>query len=666
MFRKILLSYFPKIKNTDMSPIYFHLKLLSPKLFYWISTNYAFDNRRYLRLDLDFSYFQSMDSVPDNAQDDNFFYSYKIFSNLNGFNNYNFYVVIQTVIILVLKTYYEYFSNEDLKTYIKPLLYSFNYVLILFFSRFKQYEDFENDNENIKFMLILIEEIIVYLEYTKDDKKDIKHAKKIAWDIKNIVQKDPDILMFVYKITKKFSQINEEKPYTDILFYEYLISAMLDDLNFKPQVHNNFLRSYKTIFAKRYSNYISGEMIMHSNLIIWDKWYLSYLTNSDNFVFFPYFLKSLDYINNINLNQNIDKIVDQILDFNKWWTFFVNELKNFNANHIDMKIDPNIESDKIQDIMTKDMMKSVKKISNINEQFLDYYILLVSRKINKNWDNLQTDFLNPTWLKTLKKEIKTQDLVWEYPLIKENYINMDRSYFQESSSYKKKKERNWNWLIYNYVNRVISYEIQLKTLKNILMDFCRKSHKEYLNWEYLKLLKNNFQKEINYFINSNDLTQDYLKKYYFKCFDNYKLEQKEIKNFKENIYYPDFIVYYKFLKYLKKKFDYKELLIASRFKNSLLWYLIVRNNIWYDKNIEKLYLKWVNFYDLNLKINLENFFLKFKKEHQDFLDKFSNIKQNKKFIKIMINLLKKNKYKNFYLYDNLKDITYYNKRIFRF
>jgi len=59
-------------------------------------------------------------------------------------------------------------------------------------------------------------------------------------------------------------------------------------------------------------------------------------------------------------------------------------LKDFNADNIDVNIEPNIKPEQVQDLMSKETMDAVKKVSNINEQFLDYYILLVSRKINNN------------------------------------------------------------------------------------------------------------------------------------------------------------------------------------------------------------------------------------------------------------------------------------------
>jgi len=61
----------------------------------------------------------------------------------------------------------------------------------------------------------------------------------------------------------------------------------------------------------------------------------------------------------------------------------------------------------------------------------------------------------------------------------------------------------------------LDYKLNLASKKAILLDFSKKTHKEYVkNTRYVHILRKHFQKDISYFISSNDLKKDYLQKYY--------------------------------------------------------------------------------------------------------------------------------------------------------
>jgi len=61
----------------------------------------------------------------------------------------------------------------------------------------------------------------------------------------------------------------------------------------------------------------------------------------------------------------------------------------------------------------------------------------------------------------------------------------------------------------------LDYELNLASKKAILLDFSKKTHQEYVeNTKYVHILRKYFQKDISYFISSNDLKKDYLQKYY--------------------------------------------------------------------------------------------------------------------------------------------------------
>jgi len=659
MFRKILLSYFPEIKNTNISPIHFHLKLLSSKLFYGISAKYWVENRRIIGLDTNFSYFPTSKIKINSYKNENFLYSYKTFANLNWFDNYNIYVIINSLLILILKTYYKYFNFSNLFYYINPLLYSFNYLLIIFYARFKQYES-NNDSLNLEFMINLLEQIILNLE------KKNKNQEKLSLELMKIIKKEPELLMFICKTTQILSNIYFLNQDNDFILYEYLVLSNINDFSWNWELELKLSKNFKEIFLKRYTSYIFDDMIVLSNMILIDRWYISYFTNPKNIDFIPYFMDSLSFLNNINLKKPLIEVVDDILDFKLWGNQFINALKNFNADNIDINIQPNMRPEEVQELMSKETMDAVKKVSNINEQFLDYYILLVSRKINNNWDNLQADFLNPIWISYLKKSKFSWYNEKYYKKLKQKYIELDKNYFLQSFLYTTKKIPDVIWLYYNFVDKYLNYNLYVSSHKNILIDFSKKTHKEYVdNIYYVNILKKLFSKDISYFILSNDLEKDYLNKYYPWCFDNYKLVEKQIKNFKENVYYPDFIVYFKFLKFTKKKFNEQELILAWRFKETLFWYIILQYIIWYNENIENLYLSWLNFYNDDVNINIKNFYDYFVQRYSNFIEIFSNVTQNKKFVNISLEIINNINEKDMNVYDITKDITSYNKRIFK-
>ena len=121
MFRKILLSYFPdNDEYGELSPIRFHLKLLSAKLFYWINLKYWLENRRIVETDSRFSYFDMYNFAFDDINEENFYYSYKNFSLLNGFDNINIYCILPAISLLILVLYKD---EKNIQTNLKIVLY---------------------------------------------------------------------------------------------------------------------------------------------------------------------------------------------------------------------------------------------------------------------------------------------------------------------------------------------------------------------------------------------------------------------------------------------------------------------------------------------------------------------------------------------------------------
>jgi len=387
------------------------------------------------------------------------------------------------------------------------------------------------------------------------------------------------------------------------------------------------------------------------NMLRWDTSYVAYFSNPNNVDFLDYFIDSLDHISNISVDMSLKELIDKILDFENWSENYINALKDFNSDNIEIDVDPSLWLEKIQEMMSTEMMENVKKVSSINEQFLDYYFLLINRKLNRNGDNLQLEVIEN---KKLKKNTKL-----DYN--KKYYYKLDDLYFMENFYLKHKKTIKKLTRFVEYTEPVAYYNVALQAKKNILQDFNQKTNVEtILNPKYFELLKNNFQKEILELWKSN-LKKNYLTKYYSTTFSDYTPSEGEIKKFKKNIYYPDFIVYYKFLQYAWIKFKSKDILNLARLRESLFGYMIYQNINWYSQKIEEKYISYVD-------VDIRWFYDYFLQDYQEFIDFFSKIKQNNRFVDIVKHIdetIDNIFFLDFvFVYDNLVDITYYNKRMF--
>ena len=650
MFRKIILSYLPKDNNSQLSPINFHLKLLSPKLFYWINLKYWFENRRILWIDTRFSFFDNYNIAFDNMKDENFYYWYKNFSLLNGYDNYNIYTILPAISLIILNKYKdeEYFVEN-----MKPILYGMVYTIFMFFSRVKEYSA-DTDKENFKFFITLLEKVIFHIEYNHNPKQNIKELENRVKYMIDILEKDSDFLVFAYKLSKKLYNFYNDKSFSDIILYEYLASSSLLDFPNEQEIKLLLKQNAKKIYIKRNTYYLDADIISVLNLILQDVPFLSYLTKEDNIEYvMNYFVDSLSHIDNIDLNSDLESILDKIYDFSTWWENFINSLKDYNSENIDINIEPWVWLEQIQEMMSKEMMDSVKKISSINEQFLDLYIYFITRRLNNASDTYQFELL---YENTINKKLKLpSDMYFMYKAL-------DTNYFINSYFYKNRKNLVDTIHIYDYEKQVIPNFVYKSAFKILFSDFQRKTHKEFIpKKDYLDTIKSYFWKEISQLI-KQDINKVYIKKY-FKLW-RLSFTEEQIKNFRANVYYPDFLVFYEFLKASWVKIDEKIVLNVSRLKETLFAYLIFRNINWFSKKYEKLYLEWVWIYT-EIDFDVESFYNYFYKKYPKFIDTFAQVKQNKMFIDIVKYMTEKYWLKHLFFYDNLKSVSYYNKRLFK-
>jgi hypothetical protein len=665
MFRKIFLSYFPEEESKNkLSPIQFHLKLLSPKLLYAILSKYSLNNRRTLQIDSKIHYFHPNDFlVSQNLQEENLYYSYKIFASLNAYNNYSIQTILATVALINFYLYYDYVPDNKIWEYLNPLLYGVNYLLLMFFSHFKEFP-YESDKENLNFMIQLLEKIIFHLEYTKKPKQNIKNVEVFVKEIMDLIKTYPEFLMFLYNLSKKLYSYFSTKPYTDINLYEYLTSGNLLDFPSEWELRGILKESSKKIFLKRGTLFIDQDMITLLNVIWGDNMHISYFLNKNSVDFLPYFIDSLEHLENVSLDDDIEDIVEKTLDFKSWWEKFIQALKDFNSDNIDFDITPGQNFDKIQEMMTKEMMDKVKKVSLINEQFIDYFIFLIGLFYNWNSDNSQFEFLNN----------QSFDFLFNISIDKNTdimYVLADKNYFIQSYFYKNKKLIAKPLHYYSFSKKLISYNILVQATKTLFSDFNKKTHIENISSSsYKEVVKKYFYNDIKSILNKW-IEKAYLNRYFWTWYKNMSFTEKQISYFRWNIYYPDFLVWYQFLKFNKKKIKKDEILLYSRLKETLFGYLILRKLNLLHTELE---LEYINSLSLSLvgydieKVNfdLEWFYQYFNDKYSEFLYFFSSVRQNKEFINIFVgNFPNAIKLRSLYVWDNLRDISYYNKRLFK-
>ena len=661
MFKKLLLSFFPEEEvNNKLSPIKFHLKLIAPKLFYWLTLKHTFVNRRAVCTDTKLEYFVPA-SVKTNVKDENFFYSYKSFALLNWYDNYSLFTILPAVMLIAFVRYFSYLPTDKFSNYMKALLFSINYVQILFFAHFKEYDVDLTKIERIKFMLKIIENIIYELEIREGAKPgDGKVASHISKQVINILKKDYDFVLFLYNTTEHLANIFGNKWIVIIDLYDYFVSAELLDLPDIREIKETMDKTILWVHMMRYSSVISPDIISFSNIVSGEFIHINYLSPT-SIDFFPYLAENLDYIFDIDLkNENFSEIIDEIYNFDKLWKAIIKSLREFNSDYIDITVSQDMNFQEVKELLSKEAIESVKKVSLINEQFIDFFILFIVRKHLVDWDNYQWEIKG--FDKKLAKYSFSQIMeTKEQTRIKNEYFFLDRNYYQQAYLYRKKKRLENPRKIYDFYHNVAAKLIPDEQKKILLQDFTKKSLVHTIDTNnYNLIFRKSFEENIKELIKP-DGYKKYIRKFSF--LKNFLFNDKQIANFKRNIYFPDFMVFYEFLKNYKGTFAYKDIITVSFLKQSFLGYLIASKLVQDSWKLEKLWKSAIFVYDYNEKIDNIIDQLQF----DEFVNFFTQVKQNKEFVKIMEEIIDKlpEKHKKWFILDCMKDITLYNKRFIK-
>jgi hypothetical protein len=677
MFKKIILSYFPENEiDNNLSPIKFHLNEQFTKIIYENYVKHYFNNKKALQIDSKITYYHpdyflkypdNYLEYPDYIKKTDIYYSYKISASLNTYNNYSIHTILTVVDLISLYLYYDYINDKWGDKHLETLLNWINYLVLIFFSHLKEFP-YKSDKKNINFITQLLEKIIFQLEeYTKETKQNTKDIKNFIEKLMNLLKTYPDFLIFLYNISKKVSLYFSVKPYTNINLYEYLMTWKLVYLFFSSKRRNYVKSHLQEIKLKKWVPCIDEKMItlldITFNRDIYSKDFLDDFSSH----FLPYFINSLSHLKNISLNDDIENIIEKTLNFKTWWINLIQELQNFNK-HIIKDLDITIDQsfDKIQEIITKGInLDDIKMFSKTNENVILYITNIINTFYNWHSDYSQFEFLNNQNFKFL---FNTQIDKNTYNM----YILADKNYYFQNPIYNKEDKHKIKKFSHSlFPKKIFSYNILVQATKSLLSDFNKKTHIENISSKkYKKILKQYFYKDINLILNKW-IENNYLNKYYWNWYKNISFTKKQFSYFRWNIYYPDFLVWYQFLKFNKKKIKKNKILVYSRLKESLFWYLILKKSNLLSTELNSEYINSLllssdNSNTNKINFDLEWFYQYFDNKYPEFLEFFYSIKENREFISIFVKIFPySDKLKNLYVWDNLRDISYYNKKMIK-
>ncbi len=710
MFKKILLKFFPNdIKDNALSLINFHLNIISPELFYFISIKKILENRKINFLDTKFSYLENRNNNFLDMKKD-IHYRYKIFWDLNWRKKYSINIIAFTVSVLASHIYYEKIKKANLIDIYIMLNKSFYDVMYVYFARIKQYPDILTDEEKFKLFL----DVFIELFSKNMIANKVKKIKDNADKIRKILLEDVNFLYFVYSTTKYIQKIYIIN--NDIDFYKWIIWGMLIE---GANITNLLKKTSRDIYIKRYSSYFNADFMSLINLLVPEYTYIDYMFKVKDLEVFDYLQESLDFLDNTREDilhiwkdkekysmKNILSIIDITTSVDLWKNNFFDSLKKYNNIILAEEYGWDVPApEDVKWIMMWKVPDVIKKVSNVNESFMDFYILLWSDIASGDSAMCQSCFLSNDIL-------KLDDFIINFLTLDEesveNLLNIyylyDNKYFENSIRIKKNDDKTPSFLSirYNTVSDIIINNIFKNYSLTLLQDFNSRLQKEYIeDKKYFDIVLKNFSSNIKKYLKEDKVVCKY---YFDKKLGNLipylDIEKMFIKSFKENIYASDFIVFDFVSSFIIEQFKnnwYMDnqnirgilIIILARIRDSFFGYIIFRKILAQDKWgeiirwLDMVYSSYIfdllpnDLIDIELMTILDKLATKFTKKYKDFIDYFVFIKENQDFIKAIWNIdnfvklekydTVKRKYEvNWQVYDTIVSIQKFNKRYVKF
>lgn len=724
LLKRILVNLFPdEMIGNQVSPASVFVSFISAKHFFSVINRKIVENFKLNLFDISLDSFEAKlwfgDQMISKNKDLDFYYSYGVVANLNGFRFFNPTNIANALCLIVASQVGKDIKSEHNKFFLTLLFttYLINFVII---SRVKIFPEGDEKIKYNRFVELFFELFVfIYLEGEKTIKKKEFDA------FKQIVLKHVEVFFMLYR---HLCKVNDALKPTNTMAWEYydrLFHEELEKKDFK-KAYELFIGNYhfyttdahihdcekriltailpadilvRYMFDKKDVVYMSQNLVPH----LFDEekiaWYLkSFLKSDDKLEEFVIFIT--DYT---HMKQNR-------FDAIRW---FVNQ----KLAHYD-RVNPWSIEDDIEDMLSSignenmQVPERIKIESNYMERLMNYYLTYMGSLWIGRWD---TFYLRLFRHDILDKLVDTIDLNRSSPETMQYYagilFNYTKNTFYYSYAFDSVRSGKAKFqlpikadLKEIHTNIYILHSFNQQALITILQDINIKDIKIYVkNKEILSSFKKMYSQTISNFLNWNHkqfITSLYVsvanliwKTELVNVLDTYLTDQ-DLTHIKENLYSLDFRIWQDAIVYmLQHRVDldkvYQPMVlmgIAASLRDTLFWYLLyitflIQKHRTTIRDQEILVLNTIYFRDV---VNINDEFLWFfhtmiedlylKYEH--ILIKWIDVDDNKWFLELGANN------RTSYIQDKtskaifvniqwediiwmrsyLKSITFYNKR----
>ena len=254
-----------------------------------------------------------------------------------------------------------------IKTYIKNITFIEKYELANSWYTFYYFNEIKNN-------------LSIYL---KTKETYIKLIENDTNYYNNLINDNKEFLNFTYNLYKSYEKYNDYLKYNDWCIKQNLINDKIDSLNKENIIFEEHINYYTNI-KPRLDNYLKIKDD-YENLLIYKSFkYLEYKTNIDNYIKLNDLINKKNYKINYNLQLNISKIDDEILNITNNISKLETEQKFINNN--------SVIYNKLYEIEKK-TFNIISIIQIIIDKFKDYKKWLYNNYILKNLVNKINNYI---------------------------------------------------------------------------------------------------------------------------------------------------------------------------------------------------------------------------------------------------------------------------------
>jgi hypothetical protein len=724
LLKRILINLFPEeMTGNQVSPASVFVSFISAKHFFSVINRKIVENFKLNLFDISLDSFEAKlwfgDQMTSKNKDLDFYYSYGVVANLNGFRFFNPTNVANALCLIVAWQIGKDLKNEHNKLFLTLLFttYLINFVII---SRVKIFPEWEEKHKYNRFIELFFELFtFIYLEWEKTLKK------KEFEQFKNIVLKHVEIFFMLYRYLRK---VNDALKPSDVMAEEYFDRLFHEELEKKD-------------FKKAYEIFVSNHYFYTTDAHIHDceKRILTAILPADILVRYMFDKKDIIYMSQTLVPHIFDEsaVLSYLKSFLKSdekleeFMIFITDYTHMKQNrfgairgfvnqklaHYD-RVNPGSIEDDIEDMLSSvgnenvQVPERIKIESSYMERLMNYYLtymwsLWIGRGDTFYLRLFRHDILDKL-VDTIDLNRCSSEMMQYYASILFNYTKNAFYYSYAFDSVRSGKSKFQLPIKADlkeiHTNMYILHSFNQQAFITLLQDINIKDIKIYVkNKEILSSFKKMYSQTISNFLRGDRkqfITSLYIslanltgKKQFIDVLDTY-LTDKDLTHIKENLYSLDFWIWQDAVVYmLQHRVDldkvYQPMVligITASLRDTLFGYLlyltfVVQKHRSTIRDQEVLILNTVYFRDV-LNVNdeflpffhamIEDLYLKY--EH--ILSKWIGVDDNKWFLELgannWINYTQNKSNKAIFvniqwediiwLRSYLKSITFYNKR----